>query len=212
MMKKPNKKDASFILKAIIASLVIMAILHALPSSQTQDHTVSQPQLVSDAEVPVIEHAQIVSPETVTERLNSIRASDVLPLLKDANGRPTMLFVYASWCGYCKRLMPNVVSKLRSNQLEHMNVVFLSVDTKLTALAQYLASAGYADAFTPYVVKRNPANKLRDALQSTGSNYAGQIPYLAFYDTQGKLVSEIQGIPRAGDLIAAINEFKTKKQ
>jgi thiol-disulfide isomerase/thioredoxin len=219
---KPTKKDASFILKTIIAALAIMAVLHALPSSEHHAQMGAEPEI--DGSVPPIqpemtpgemtlnEPDRTVSPETVTERLNSIRASDVRPLLKDPGGKPTMLFVYASWCGYCKRLMPNVVSRLRNKEMDHLNVVFVSIDTNLQSLAQYLANAGYGQDFTPYVVKRNPANKLRDALKATGSGYIGNIPYLAFYDNQGKLLTEMSGIPRAGELFVTINELRPKEQ
>lgn len=146
--------------------------------------------------------------EEVAVKIESITPRAVEPLLRSAEGKPTLLIIYASWCPFCRLAMPGLVDRQRAGEFDSYHVLYLSLDYELMAMAKYLARYGFHNNFTPYLVKRTDDESLIGVLQAAGATYDGKIPYEAVFDRNGKMVAELDGVvdkKRLLDLASSLN-------
>jgi thiol-disulfide isomerase/thioredoxin len=114
------------------------------------------------------------------------------------DGKPTLLFVYASWCPYCKQQF-DVLEQMTSPELA---ITYASLDEDAHALSAYLI-ARYPDMpFTPYLVRNRYS--FDAALDAYGFNADGGIPHLMVFDANGKPVQEFKGLTSEQKLRAAL--------
>jgi thiol-disulfide isomerase/thioredoxin len=168
-------RDVSFVLKAVVYALLILAVLHAF-----------KPVLAPDPRADEV--------KDFAYQITSMHAGDVIEKLQHVDGKPSMLVVYASWCGYCRRMMPDIVALMREQQFNHIHPVFLSVDKHFSELSSYLVHNDYHKLVTPYIIGDDETKHLATLLQSAGSGFDGNIPYLGIFDEHGRLVAEIEGV------------------
>ncbi len=183
---KVTAKDQKFLYWTVIGSLLFMAFLHILNPLIQPPAPDAPPQEKIEAAV---------------QKVVTLRASEVMPLLKNDNQKPTLVVVYASWCGYCKQLMPDLIEMMKSGKLSHINMLFLSIDARKLQLASYVAQYGYDEVFTPYQVKASAVNSLGDVLAAVGANYKGAIPYIAFLSPAGRMIGEEHGLVTRGRIL-----------
>lgn len=181
----PNyKKDVVFVFRALVYALLLLALIHTFapkgPSAQFE---------VNALEV-----------EALSTKANIISAESIEPLIKQAK-TPTVVMVYASWCGYCKKIMPSIIEQQQTKRSQPVTFVFISVDRKLSDLSEYIIGHGYQKNITPlYVAKDNP----EPALQAMGATFTGAIPYIGFFDNTGTLQKEYSGMASVSEIKEAI--------
>ncbi len=175
--KERASRDIGFIIKAGVIALLLMAVMHIINPILNPPREITMDQVTE-----------------VSQSIVSLRANETLPLLRNAEGKHTLMVVYASWCPACRMLMPNIMEMIVDKELDHMNRVFFSLDTDYRALAVYLLAGHYEELFTPYIVKASAVNSLEKALSRTGSSYNNGLPYIAVFDAAGQLVDEDAGV------------------
>lgn len=189
-MAKPWDKDLWFVMKSLVLALFIMFILK-----------LAAPHIVP----PDPKDAEIAS---FARDLKPLMAREVVDRLRRSDGKPTMLFVYASWCGACRSFMPDVVEVMEEGGLDHVETMFLSIDRKTGNLSRYLVRSGNYTRFTPYVVEPLSSVYLEDVLGVTGSSYNGTIPYIGFFDASGAVVAQSIGGVGTDRLLAMAGRVK----
>jgi thiol-disulfide isomerase/thioredoxin len=190
-MEKKYDRDLKFVVKAFVAAFVIMLGLHVL------NFFIQTPDPKADA---VKETMHAIKP---------IRASEVRGRLVAASGKPVMLVVYASWCGTCRKVMPELQALADQGALAGFEPLFLSLDYQFEKLAKYIEEGEFGPMIgTPYLIKQSAFNTLQGALWPTGGHYSGAIPYIAFLDRQGMAVAEIQGGAKREDLFKALKKAR----
>lgn len=118
-------------------------------------------------------------------------------LLDSSRGKPTLAFLYTSWCPACRKALPDLNRVAEQYGPQGLNVVGVSVDDHVAPLRNYLEGLG--PRFRPLHV---PSNEVVDELARRGIKYRGAIPYIAILDAKGKPVQ--QGHLRADLLDGAI--------
>ncbi len=183
---KSFRKDANFLYWTLVGALLFMAFLHII-------NPLIQPP---EPDTPSRERVQQANDKIVV-----LRASEVAPMLRDSHGRNSLVFVYTSWCGFCKQMMPDLVDLLKRGKLGDTQVYFLSLDSRRLQLAEYLARHGYDEQFQPFQVKSSAVNSLEDVLAAGGANYQGPIPYIASFSAQGRMLGEEVGLVSSARII-----------
>jgi thiol-disulfide isomerase/thioredoxin len=191
-MRKIKNRDVNFLLNAVILTLIIMAVLHTIAPM------VSPP----DTKGPQV--------DAFTKELVPVRPMEMEKKLHNAEGKPSMLIVYASWCGYCRKLVPEVVSLIKDKKIDGKQVFLLSVDKEPADLSNYIVRNEYSGVFTPYIIQEGTSHELAGVLSVTGGSYKGGIPYIGFFNSDGKLVAETTGMVDKERLLADYNKAKAK--
>lgn len=191
-LKKNASRDVPFLLNAVAFSLIFMALMFAI-----------QPYVAHDPQSAEVEQSD--------KTLVTVHPGELVKLVKADSGKPVLLMMYASWCGYCKQLMPVIVDLKRSGALEPVETVFLSIDDQPRLLSRYLVHRGYAGAFTPYRLEQDLLHGSMDQfIEATGSHFRGTIPYVGFFNRDGKLVTDAAGVVDKDSLMKVVshaNEF-----
>jgi thiol-disulfide isomerase/thioredoxin len=172
MKSKPD--SVKFIIHAVVWSLLALALLNSFAPVIAPDER--EPEVRA-----VIKSIIVVPPETLAQRFAT-------------SEKPTLLFVYASWCPYCRQVLPYLLHLQDTGALAQVNPLFLSLDGDKRPLAIYIVHAEYAGRYTPYIISQWQGDAVKQSLQQLGSNYRGAIPYIALFDKE-KLIGEISGMP-----------------
>ena len=184
-LKVLASRDSRFVINAFAISLVILALMFAfLPYANNGG-------------------AKIADIKRVDKNIVTIHPDDLGKMVQSASGKPVMLVFYASWCGYCKKVMPVLVDMVRTHELEQVDAIFVSMDEQPRLLSKYLVNKGYDDAFTPYRLDRDIFHgSFAEFITSSGSHYRGGIPYVGFFNHDGKLISDASGVIGKQDVLS----------
>jgi thiol-disulfide isomerase/thioredoxin len=108
----------------------------------------------------------------------------LLAELKKHNRKATLLNVWASWCGSCKRELPMLLDLSRALESENVGLMLVTVD-KPDARP---AAVALLESFTPppssYIV-RGSIGAFKRAINPA---WKGALPATALFDGQGRLV------------------------
>lgn len=184
---KPEKKrDIWFVMNALAAALLVMAVLHTIePYIQPPDPL--KPKIMEYAAT-----IEVVKPDHMPA------------LLASANGKPTLLVVYASWCPTCRWKTPDVVALLQEGRLDHVNTVFLSFDKGPMKLATYLVHNNFYRDIHPYIYQNFFADAdLLNILKNRGSRFQGGIPFMEVYSPAGRARTFIPHMASKAQILAA---------
>lgn len=133
-----------------------------------------------------------ISAEAMEARLEQIKPLDgeaLTQLLAPAE-TPSLLFVYASWCPYCRKQAP-IMEQLARDFEGKLNIVPISIDEDSQKLAVYLQRSGFA--LETFRVDEPDYLRFRKALATSGSQFTGGIPHSVLLGKDGKLIDEVSG-------------------
>jgi thiol-disulfide isomerase/thioredoxin len=179
-------KDLSFVCNALGISLMVMALLVTFAPYMESDN-------VNMDEVAGVERSlQRVEPKDVP---------DYIATVVEREKKPAMVVFYASWCGYCARLLPGLVDMMKSGELDTVKPIFVSMDSQPRVFSKYLVKTGYYKYFPPLMLQEVLYNNLAGVMKKHGSSFQGAIPYMAFYNKDAKIVAEFTGLVDKQDLL-----------
>lgn len=184
--------DTQFMFRAIIISLLVMAILHAYtPYITDTKAAVSREQVEAYAA-----QAKFIEPEAVSGFLKQ-------------SEKPSMVFIYASWCTYCRSMMPIIHELWQRGDIDGSRLLLLSLDTSATDLSNYLLENRYAEmAGVPLMVRARQKDALKATLAGFGSGFTGGIPYTGIFAPGGMLRREVQGAVSKDSVIDQLQYLK----
>lgn len=140
--------------------------------------------------------------QAIRASITPIAPSGIAAKLRKEPHPPTLLYVYASWCGKCALVMPQLAGIIREHEHDDVRFLFVSTDKSEIDLMDYLVRNRYDGLFTPYILRESADDRLGDALAGFGADYPGAIPYLAFFDRNGTLAADLATADRDAILAA----------
>lgn len=188
---KTKKSGVQFIFNAFLIALVLMAIMHAF------------------APYMGLSQDKLRQAKHVREQIRLMEPSEAVARLKSADGKPTVLVVYASWCKYCRQVMPEIVAVAESER-QNAHFLFLSRDREGLEFATYLVRHGFDLHIAPYVLDGPDAQDFQDMLQARGIPYQGAIPFIAVFTPEGQFSEAFSSNIRQNSLLAAIRRATEK--
>lgn len=124
------------------------------------------------------------APGQAGETYTRLKASEIPNVILDQSGKRRVVFVYTSWCPYCRAAMPAMVAL---SQKQRGAVIALSVDKDPDKLERYLSQ--YTDqGFQSHIWDRT--GDLAGALGRFGIRLNGGIPFSALLDESGQVVKQ----------------------
>jgi len=181
-------KDIDFLMRTLVYSLMILALLHAF--KPYYGDTAAAPTSKEIAELS--RKTTLIAPREVGDHLIT-------------STRPTMLVLYASWCGYCKEVMPHIYELWKEGKINGDQMMVLSLDTQTNLLSDYLLTNNFNSMLgVPLMMKTGTGKTLRAVLRPTGSSHEGGIPYIGFFAPGGKLLQELPGVVQKHEIEAML--------
>lgn len=123
---------------------------------------------------------------------------------------PTLMIIFTSWCPFCKKLFPEVIS-LANERGEKLNVVAISVDEDPTAIRGYISSLPQLPPFTVY---NNSTDNERSLVQAflfkNKMNFTGAIPFIAIFQG-GEAKQQIGGFVEKSVLTEILGRIEQQK-
>ncbi len=214
------KKIQKLLDKGLNILLVVSIILWGInrffmPASQEVDNAQNLTQLQHEAESAF--HAAKKNDYSVTLKKPrpilpapavAFMASDLNTIMEDMGDKPTLIFLYASWCPFCHKMFPTI-SNITQTMQNKIRIIPISIDEKPEAFIHYLAQHAPTPTFTPYVFADSGERlKARDLLTKKGLQFTGSIPYMAVF-RKGKSLAQIVGVLDNESLLKLINDAGT---
>ena len=156
-----------------------------------RNHSEKQPQIPISAEA-----------KALAKTIPSIRTAEIIRQVKSSENA-TVLFIYASWCPYCKQQI-QIIQSLQKQGQAPANILVVSIDRDREALAQYLLSQ--TEPFPTLSIPVDEHSSLQSWIQSMGGQFKGGIPFLAVITPDEKLVAQMPGLVDKATLITLFNQ------
>lgn len=165
------------------AVATIVLIMGAALFYQRMQHTELLRGEHSYQETPATQQADIPKVE-----LHPLSAEAIKKELAASGGKPALLFLYASWCPYCKKQFPIIEELSKSGY----HIIPVSVDKDAAALATFLGKNHPHTPLAPYIAENS--GDIMTWLGGLGLSYRGSIPYMVAFSGQGTPVKHFQGL------------------
>lgn len=121
--------------------------------------------------------------------LRAIQVNEIATLVSEHKGCVVMLELYASWCGTCTRLAPEVTELVRRLQPEGLIPVGASVDSSKGALVNWRKT--HAREYDPVIVEDWTLQLLRDAFTAMSVSFQDALPLFVLFDREGNAVLHV---------------------
>lgn len=150
------------------------------------------------------------SPETVNYSKSLVAMDTPMfdGLLKNA-GRPTLVFIYASWCPYCQKEFTSYEMLKEQFPDSTLQTLAISIDKDPLALSDFLLTRFPNKPFTPYHLDTKEIPIFFRALGDRGPQPKGSIPYMVLFDADQKFIQEFSGLVPFPTLREAIQKLKS---
>ncbi len=139
------------------------------------------------------------------QHIKNISAEEINSKIEGATGKPTIMVIHASWCGYCKKLLRNIATLKKEGSVDNAEILLISVDEDKMKLSKYLLQYNYDKVFTPYVMDSTEETKLKSMIINKGGAYSKSIPYSVIFNKNGKLAEEVRGVMSRESILRKLN-------
>lgn len=110
-----------------------------------------------------------------------LSASQIASVIDKAKGKRAAVFIYASWCPYCRKTMPDIIKIAQEHKGQ---VITIAVDQDNDTLKRYLdKNFGAELPFTP--IRWDRSDILARPLARFGIKPGNGIPFTALLDEYG---------------------------
>jgi len=121
--------------------------------------------------------------------------------LSDYQGRVILLNFWATWCGPCRREIPDLNQISKELDADQFKIIGVSIDQNPAALENYLRTNPIS-----YTVVHEQGDLISKYMQATGSTQ-DVIPQSFLIDKNGKIVETIIGARSKADFLRMINKY-----
>jgi thiol-disulfide isomerase/thioredoxin len=121
------------------------------------------------------------------------------------SGKPSLAFIFTTWCPHCKRTLPEIAALAQENLPVPLHVI--AADRDRYKLADYWTQhPELAAALALHHLPVSSYNELQERLKKAGGTHTTAIPYLAVINSDGKMVAEIPGYVTKDAIISTLKK------
>jgi thiol-disulfide isomerase/thioredoxin len=125
-----------------------------------------------------------VKPAASPDGLLEIDGPGLIAAIRAGKRKATLLNVWASWCGSCKRELPMLLDLGKALESEGVAVMFVSVDKPDARPAAVALLETFSPKPTSFIVR----GSLGPFKRAVNPNWKGALPATALYDEAGELL------------------------
>ena len=148
-----------------------------------------------------------VEPDAVRGGLTPVTAAQLLAAIKNGGRKGTIVNVWASWCGPCRREMPMLQALAANLKPQSIEIVLVSVDEpKDEAKAQSFLKDN-AITLKSYVVE----GPISDFKAGINPNWPGMLPASFLFDRSAQLIHFWGGEAFENEIVSVVEDFLAGK-
>jgi thiol-disulfide isomerase/thioredoxin len=165
--------------KMIAAILIVVAILSIIIWNNVIN------QEIDNVKIPESNNKTYGHPEAISP-------SDIINQIENNKGKPTLLYVYTTWCGICKQQLPVINEISRKFQNTDLKVIAVAIDKNIDGAAlqnhlQYYQNIYFQPQYLVY------SDGLGDLLAKKNIKYNKIIPLTVLIDRDGSVKARFTG-------------------
>lgn len=143
--------------------------------------------VLDTAGIGLLGNGQPVSAANLPHNVRAAYAEDIRKAIRSSESKPSLLFIYASWCPYCKRYIDVVNDVVQEKAVA--NITAISIDEDPGALSAFLNERPQMMFETAiYTGYESP----KAIVKEFGGHFSGGIPYTAILKN-GQIHGQIPG-------------------
>ncbi len=110
--------------------------------------------------------------------LKNVTPQEFVDLVYKNQNKYEVIFMFTSWCLFCKRYLPEMV-KLQDDNIDKLSVTFLSLDQKLDNLSAFTEKLSN---FPIDIYNLSTMDNIITVFNSLGVEYGGKVPHITLLD------------------------------
>jgi len=170
---------------ATLSLLFVVAVAALVTGCETRRNTrVVSERSAARVEPPSSELAKPAAPQPPVDGLRDIDGPALISDIRASKRKATLLNVWASWCGSCKRELPMLVDLAKALESENVGVVFVSVD-KPDARP---AAVALLETLSPKPSSFIAQGSLGPFKRAINPGWKGALPATVLYDENAELL------------------------
>lgn len=127
--------------------------------------------------------------QSLPGNVTMVTPSDIVARIENSS-QPFTLFVFASWCPYCKQQIELFNQLLPGQRAQLPKILAVSIDADPEAFSRFMAT--YSGLFFETRLYQGKAS-LETLLHNYASEFNGGIPYLAVFQNK-KIIKQYNGL------------------
>jgi thiol-disulfide isomerase/thioredoxin len=139
----------------------------------------------------------------IDDGLQPIDGPELLAHIKQSARKATLVNVWASWCGSCKRELPMLLDLGKALDVEGIGVVLVSVDKP----SERAAAAALLKTFDPQPASFINKGKLGPFKRALNPGWKGALPATALLDSNAELLWFWPGPVVEHEITAIVSQF-----
>lgn len=126
------------------------------------------------------------------DKVNAIAPGDIISEIKNHHDKPTLLYIYTTWCSACKKQLPVINEIARKFQNTDLKVIAVAIDRNIdeSSLVGYLHNYGNIYFEPSYLLYHDG---LGDLLKQRGIEFNKVIPLTVLIKNDGSVDTSFTG-------------------
>jgi thiol-disulfide isomerase/thioredoxin len=165
---------------SLLATAVALALLMTSCQTRRNQRVTSRTPVAANATIP----PSAAPPTLADDGLRDIDGPGLMATIRASKRKATLLNIWASWCGSCKRELPMLVNLSHALESENVGVVFVTVDKP----AARPAAVTLLETLDPKPASYIATGALGPFKRAVNPSWKGALPATVLYDGEGELL------------------------
>ncbi|MBM75644.1 MAG: hypothetical protein CMK59_09605 [Proteobacteria bacterium] len=137
-----------------------------------------------------------------------ISVSDIHTMVQQSKGCLTLIELWASWCGPCRQIAPEVNTIATQN--EHLLVLQISSDSSSIAMRQFYKK--HPPLSPAWRLESWNLEQLKGTYDLFGASFPARIPYFVLIDTDGTILLELTEPTNLNKLQSVLEQHQSQEK
>ncbi len=127
--------------------------------------------------------------DAMAAELKVLSGEQMIGKIKQDKDKSKVIFMFASWCGFCKQAMAQLVDVSKGDLKDSVGVFYISLDHDYDALVKFTQNLD--QNITIYHMTK--VEDITDFFNTFSVNYTNSVPHITIIDSGNKTIADGKG-------------------